>query len=190
MEGRVNGVNEMWDEMTKDKLAKEQDLEKLHDGVAEYEKRATAVEEKITKTKKALPIEAAPVLDLPQMRTNLADVKAIDEQVTGIKPQVDSTVAFGKALIEQDPEVDGSNVTRRNEELEELLKGVDESVKEEVGRVQDLVDQMEQYGKSVKELRKDLAYVHDEVEGNKPGHLDPESWKEKVASVKVSSLMM
>ena len=119
------------------------------------------------------------------MRTNLSDIKAIEEQLNALKPQLDSTVRYGKELVDGDPDIDGSNVKRRNEELEEMFNNAGEKVKDEVGKMEGLVQQMEQYLKSAKELKKDMGYVHDEVEANKPGQLDPESLRERETAVKV-----
>lgn len=179
-------MNTAWDEMNAEKVKKDDELLKIANDLSEYEKQANAVQEKINKVAKALPTEAPLVSDLPQMRNNLANVKNAGEQIEAVKPQLDNTVAYGKGLIEQDPEIDGSNVKRRNEELNELYNNVDEKVKEEAKKMIELVDQIEQYAKSSKELKKDLTYIHDEVEANKPGQLDIESLKEKDGAVKVS----
>jgi DNA repair exonuclease SbcCD ATPase subunit len=186
MMAKVDDMNKNWSEMNAEKANKDEELQKMMNDLSEYEKRANAVEEKINKTEKTLPVETALVLDLPQMRNNLANVKNAKEQLEAVKPQLDSTVAYGNELLAQDPEIDGSNVKRRNQELEDLYNNVDEKVQEEAKKIQDLVDQMEQYAKSSKDLRKDLTFIHDEVEANKPGQLDMESLKEKDDSVKVS----
>ncbi len=186
MMARVDDMNKNWDEMNGEKGNKDEELQKIVTDLSEYEKQANAVQEKINKTEKALPTESALVLDLPQMRNNLANVKNAGEQLEALKPQLDSTVAYGNELVAQDPEIDGSNVKRRNQELGELYNNVDEKVQEEAKKMQDVVDLMEQYAKSCKDLRKDLAYIHDEVEANKPGQLDMDSLKEKYDNVKVS----
>ena len=48
---------------------------------------------------------------------------------------------------------------RRNEELEEMFNNAGEKVKDEVKKMEGLVQQMEQYLKSAKELKKDMGYV-------------------------------
>lgn len=73
---------------------------------------------------------------------------------------------------------------RRNKELDEMFNNAGEKIKDEVGKMEGLVQQMEQYLKSAKEL-KNMGYVHDEVEANKPGQLDPESLRERETAVKV-----
>ena len=183
--GKIEDLNKIWNEMDEEKSNKEEELKRLSTDLSEYKKLANAVEEKVTKVEKALPTEAALVLDLPQMRTNLSDIKAIEEQLNALKPQLDSTVRYGKELVDSDPDIDGSNVKRRNEELEEMFNNAGEKVKDEVGKMEGLVQQMEQYLKSAKELKKDMGYVHDEVEANKPGQLDPESLRERETAVKV-----
>ena len=183
--GKIEDLNKIWNEMDEEKSNKEEELKRLSTDLSEYKKLANAVEEKVTKVEKALPTEAALVLDLPQMRTNLSDIKAIEEQLNALKPQLDSTVRYGKELVDGDPDIDGSNVKRRNEELEEMFNNAGEKVKDEVGKMEGLVQQMEQYLKSAKELKKDMGYVHDEVEANKPGQLDPESLRERETAVKV-----
>lgn len=185
MMARVNDMSTAWDDMNEEKVKKDEELQKIANDLSEYEKQANAVQEKINKVAKALPTETPLVLDLPQMRNNLANIKNAGEQLEAVKPQLDNTVAYGKELIEQDPDIDGSNVKRRNEELHELYNSVDEKVTEEVRKMEELVDQVEQYAKSSKELKKDLAFIHDEVEANKPGQLDVESLKEKDDAVKV-----
>lgn len=182
---RVDDMNTAWGEMNAAKVKKDDELQKIANDLSEYEKQANAVQEKINKVAKALPTETPLVLDLPQMRNNLANIKNAGEQLEAVKTQLDNTVAYGKELIEQDPEIDGSNVKRRNEELNELYNNVDEKVKEEAKKMEEMVDQIELYAKSSKELKKDLAYIHDEVEANKPGQLDIESLKEKDDAVKV-----
>lgn len=189
MKAKIEDLNKIWNEMDEEKSTKEEELKKLLTELSEYEKRANIVQEKVTKVEKALPTEAALVLDLPQMRTNLSDIKAVEEQLNALKPQLDSTVTYGKELVDGDPDIDGSNVKRRNEELEEMSDKAGEKVKDEVGKMEGLVQQMEQYLKSTKELKKDLGYVHDEVEANKPGQLDPESLREKETAVEVSCLL-
>lgn len=179
-------MNTAWNEMNAEKVKKDDELQKVANDLSEYEKQANAVQEKINKVAKALPTESPLVSDLSQMRNNLANIKNAGEQLEAVKPQLDNTVAYGKELIEQDPEIDGSNVKRRNEELNELYNNVNEKVKEEAKKMKELVDQIEQYAKSSKELKKDLTYIHDEVEANKPGQLDIESLKEKDGAVKVS----
>ena len=183
--GKIEDLNKIWNEMDEEKSNKEEELKRLSTDLSEYKKLANAVEEKVTKVEKALPTEAALVLDLPQMRTNLSDIKAIEEQLNALKPQLDSTVRYGKELVDGDPDIDGSNVKRRNEELEEMFNNAGEKVKDEVGKMEGLVQQMEQYLKSAKELKKDMGYVHDQVEANKPGQLDPESLRERETAVKV-----
>lgn len=187
MLARVSDMNNNWDEMNKEKGNKDEQLQKMLNDLSEYEKQANAVQEKINKTEKALPAETALVLDLPEMRNNLANIKNAAEQLEGMKPQLDSTVSYGNDLVEKDPEIDGSNVKRRSQDLEELYNNVKEKIKDEDKKVQELVDQIEQYAKSSKDLRKDLAYIHDEVEANKPGQLDMDSLKEKDDAVKVAS---
>ena len=49
---------------------------------------------------------------------------------------------------------------RRNKELDEMFNNAGEKIKDEVGKMD---QQMEQYLKSAKEL-KNMGYVHDEVE--------------------------
>ena len=186
MMARVNDMNKNWDEMNKEKGTKDEQLQKILSDLSEYEKQANAVQEKINKAEKALPAETALVLDLPEMRNNLTNIKNAAEQLEGMKPQLDSTVSFGNDLVEQDPEIDGSNVKRRNQELEELYNNVNEKIKEEDKKMQELVDEIEQYAKSSKDLRKDLAYIHDEVEANRPGQLDMDSLKEKDDAIKVA----
>ena len=186
MMARVNDMNKNWDEMNKEKGTKDEQLQKILSDLSEYEKQANAVQEKINKAEKALPAETALVLDLPEMRNNLTNIKNAAEQLEGMKPQLDSTVSFGNDLVEQDPEIDGSNVKRRNQELEELYNNVNEKIKEEDMKMQELVDEIEQYAKSSKDLRKDLAYIHDEVEANRPGQLDMHSLKEKDDAIKVA----
>ena len=186
MMARVNDMNKNWDEMNKEKGTKDEQLQKILSDLSEYEKQANAVQEKINKAEKALPAETALVLDLPEMRNNLTNIKNAAEQLEGMKPQLDSTVSFGNDLVEQDPEIDGSNVKRRNQELEELYNNVNEKIKEEDKKMQELVDEIEQYAKSSKDLRKDLAYIHDEVEANRPGQLDMHSLKEKDDAIKVA----
>ena len=185
---RVNEMNKNWDEMNDAKETKDKELQGMLSDLSEYEKQANAVQEKVNKIEKSLPTETALVLDLPEMRNNLANIKNAGEQLESVKPQLDNTVAYGNELATKDPEIDASNVKRRNEELEELYNNVDEKVKEEGKKMQDLVDLMEQYAKSSKDLRKDLAYIHDEVEANKPGQLDMISLKERDDNVKVSWL--
>ena len=187
MMARVNDMNKNWEEMNEEKGKKVDELQNMLNDLSEFEKRANAVQEKINKTEKALPDETAFVLDLPEMRNNLANIKNAAKQLEEVKPQLDSTVSYGNDLVEKDPEIDGSNVKRRNQELEELYNNVDEKIKEEDKKIQELVDQIEQYAKSSKDLRKDLAYIHDEVEANKPGQLDMDSLKEKDDAVKVTS---
>ena len=187
MMARVNDMNKNWEEMEEEKGKKDDELQNMLNDLSEFEKRANAVQEKINKTEKALPDETALVLDLPEMRYNLANIKNAAKQLEEVKPQLDSTVSYGNDLVEKDPEIDGSNVKRRNQELEELYNNVDEKIKEEDKKIQELVDQIEQYAKSSKDLRKDLAYIHDEVEANKPGQLDMDSLKEKDDAVKVTS---
>ena len=183
---RVNDMNKNWDEMNKEKGTKDEQLQKILSDLSEYEKQAKAVQEKINKAEKALPAETALVLDLPEMRNNLANIKNAADQLEGMKPQLDSTVSYGNDLVEQDPEIDGSNVKRRNQELEELYNNVNEKINEEDKKMQELVDEIEQYAKSSKDLRKDLAYIHDEVEANRPGQLDMDSLKEKDDAIKVA----
>ena len=187
MMARVNDMNKNWEEMEEEKGKKDDELQNMLNDLSEFEKRANAVQEKINKTEKALPDETALVLDLPEMRNNLANIKNAAKQLEEVKPQLDSTVSYGNDLVEKDPEIDGSNVKRRNQELEELYNNADEKIKEEDKKIQELVDQIEQYAKSSKDLRKDLAYIHDEVEANKPGQLDMDSLKEKDDAVKVTS---
>ena len=185
MEAKIENINKMWNDLNEQKSNKEGELMRLLDRVSEYQKMANAVQEKITKAKNALETEPGLTFDLPQMRTNLANIRGVNEQLNGLRPQLDSTVAYGKELIDGDPDIDGSNVKRRNEELQEMFENVDERVKGELNKMEGLVQQMEQYTKTSKELRKDLAYIHDEVEANKPGQLDPESLCERGAAVKV-----
>ena len=187
MMARVNDMNKNWEEMNEEKGKKDDELQNMLNDLSEFEKRANAVQEKLNKTEKALPDETALVLDLPEMRNNLANIKNAAKQLEEVKPHLDSTVSYGNDLVEKDPEIDGSNVKRRNQELEELYNNVDEKIKEEDKKIQELVDQIEQYAKSSKDLRKDLAYIHDEVEANKPGQLDMDSLKEKDDAVKVTS---
>lgn len=187
MMARVNDMNKNWEEMNEEKGKKDDELQNMLNDLSEFEKRANAVQEKINKTEKALPDETALVLDLPEMRNNLANIKNAAKQLEEVKPQLDSTVSYGNDLVEKDPEIDGSNVKRRNQELEELYNNVDEKIKEEDKKIQELVDQIEQYAKSSKDLRKDLGYIHDEVEANKPGQLDMDSLKEIDDAVKVTS---
>ena len=185
VKGKIEDLNKIWNEMDEEKSNKDEELKRLLTDLSEYEKLANAVQEKVTKVEKALPTEAALVLDLPQMRTNLSDIKAVEEQLNALKPQLDSTVTYGKELIDGDPDIDGSNVKRRNEELEEMFNNAGEKVTDEVEKMEGLVQQMEQYLKSAKELKKDMDYVHDEVEANKPGQLDPESLRERETAVEV-----
>lgn len=186
MMARMDGVNKNWDEMKGIKDSKVGTLEKMLSDLSEYERKAGAAEEKISKAEKALPAESALVLDLPQMRNSLASIKNVKEQLEGAKPQLESTVAYGNELIAQDPDVDGSNVKRRNQELEDLYKNVDEKIEDEAKKMQDVVDLMEQYAKSSKDLKKDVAHIHEEVEANKPGLLSIDSLKEKDVNVQVS----
>lgn len=187
MMARVNDMNKNWEEMNEEKAKKDDELQNVLNDLSEFEKRANTVQEKINKTEKALPDETALVLDLPEMRNNLANIKNAAKQLEEVKPQLDSTVSYGNDLVEKDPEIDGSNVKRRSQDLEELYNNVDEKIKEEDKKIQELVDQIEQYAKSSKDLRKDLGYIHDEVEANKPGQLDMDSLKEKDDAVKVTS---
>lgn len=190
MMARVDEMNKNWSEMNGEKESKDEELQKMRNDLAEYEKQANAVQEKIGKVEKALPSETALVLDLPQMRNNLASIKNAGEQLEAIKAQLDSTVAYGNELVEKDPDIDGSNVKRRNEELQELFSKVEETVKEETKKMQDLVDEMEQYAKSSKDLKNDLDHIRDEVDANKPGQLDMESLKKKDDAVKVASVLV
>lgn len=187
MMARVNDMNKNWEEINEEKAKKDDELQNVLNDLSEFEKRANTVQEKINKTEKALPDETALVLDLPEMRNNLANIKNAAKQLEEVKPQLDSTVSYGNDLVEKDPEIDGSNVKRRSQDLEELYNNVDEKIKEEDKKIQELVDQIEQYAKSSKDLRKDLGYIHDEVEANKPGQLDMDSLKEKDDAVKVTS---
>lgn len=188
MKDKVADLDRIWNEMNEEKSSKDTDLEKLLNDLSEYEKLANAVEEKVKKVEKTLPTEAVVVLDLPRMRTNLSNVKSVREELAASRPQLDNTVAYGKELIDGDPDIDGSNVKRRNEELEKMFENVNEKAEDDVSKMEGLVQQIEQYVNSSKELKKDLDYVHEEVETNKPGLLDPESLRQKEAAVKVRDL--
>lgn len=184
---RVDDMNKQWNEMNNEKSEKENALEKMASDLSEYEKRANTVEEKLKKTEKSLTPKSDLVMDISVMRSNLSNIKNCSEELNEIKPQLDETVEFGNNLLATEPDIDGSYVTRRNEQLKDLLEKTDKNVKDEESKMQELVDSMEQYTKSCKNLMEDLDYIHDEVEANKPGLLDVESLKDKDNNVKVKS---
>ena len=57
--GKIEDLNKIWNEMDEEKSNKEEELKRLSTDLSEYKKLANAVEEKVTKVEKALPNEAA-----------------------------------------------------------------------------------------------------------------------------------